>query len=206
LRSRARYVLALLRRDIILRTYAPGDHLVEEALSERYDVSRQPVREAIRVLDAEGYVVIAPHRGATVAVVDADEARDVLVVRAAVGQLCALRAAQNASAADADRLADIVRRGRAAHRAGDLRDETALDTAYLSCLASLSASDALAQTLRQLCDTIEWLFEAHGARWDDVWRGYAAVTGAIAVGDAESAAALMRSELTDRIVDYRFRE
>jgi DNA-binding GntR family transcriptional regulator len=54
-------------RDAILRgVFSPGHHLREDELAARMQVSRGPVREALAVLEREGLVNVAPHRGATV--------------------------------------------------------------------------------------------------------------------------------------------
>ncbi|MGH3680478.1 MAG: GntR family transcriptional regulator, partial [Natronosporangium sp.] len=60
-------VVEELRRRIVNGGYAPGDRLTEDRLAEAFGVSRNPVREAIRVLEAEGFVVAQPRRSAVVA-------------------------------------------------------------------------------------------------------------------------------------------
>jgi DNA-binding GntR family transcriptional regulator len=47
--------------------YEPGDRLTEERLAVDFGVSRNPVREAIRVLEAKGFLLAQPRRGAVVA-------------------------------------------------------------------------------------------------------------------------------------------
>ena len=56
-----------LRRAILARRHKPGERLVEESLSAELGVSRIPIREALRVLAAEGLVEMQPRRGASVA-------------------------------------------------------------------------------------------------------------------------------------------
>ena len=46
--------------------YAPGDRIREEAIAEQLEVSRGPVREALRILERDAVVRIQPHRGAHV--------------------------------------------------------------------------------------------------------------------------------------------
>ena len=60
-------VLAELRRRIIAADYRPGERLTEDRLAEDFGVSRNPVREALRVVEAEGFVELQPRRGAVVA-------------------------------------------------------------------------------------------------------------------------------------------
>jgi DNA-binding GntR family transcriptional regulator len=63
---------------------APGDRLPERELTERYGVARHSVRAALRALAAEGLVVIEPHRGASVARLDADGIRSLFELRTAL--------------------------------------------------------------------------------------------------------------------------
>jgi DNA-binding GntR family transcriptional regulator len=59
----------------------PGGALRQELLAERFGVSRIPVREALRRLEAEGLVVVYPNRGAYVSRLDADELREIYDLR-----------------------------------------------------------------------------------------------------------------------------
>ena len=61
------FVLAELRRAIIAGDFLPGQPLRQNALADRFGVSRVPVREAFKVLESEGQVVYEPHRGHKVA-------------------------------------------------------------------------------------------------------------------------------------------
>lgn len=56
-----------IAQDIAARRYAPGDHLSEEALAAGYEVSRTPVRGALRLLAAQGLISHRPNSGYTVA-------------------------------------------------------------------------------------------------------------------------------------------
>lgn len=69
-------------RDAILRgQFAPGQHLREDQLAARLQVSRGPVREAFATLEREGLVDVAPHRGATVVQLTPDDLLDVYSLR-----------------------------------------------------------------------------------------------------------------------------
>jgi DNA-binding GntR family transcriptional regulator len=89
-------VYSHLRAGILDNTYPPGSALPEEAMAASLQVSRVPVREALRRLSAEGLVVIRPRQGATVSELTSKqfldayqvrEALEVLAVRLAVPQL-----------------------------------------------------------------------------------------------------------------------
>jgi DNA-binding GntR family transcriptional regulator len=55
-----------IRRAIVEGRFRPGQRLVEKNLGEEFEVSRTPVREALRELEAEGLVVSLPNKGSAV--------------------------------------------------------------------------------------------------------------------------------------------
>ena len=80
-----------LRSKIISGEYEPGAVMRQEEIASRYDVSRMPVREAMRRLEAEGLVEQRPHRGVIVADLDADDAYDLFQIRAYLESYAARR-------------------------------------------------------------------------------------------------------------------
>lgn len=76
------YVEDYLRAAIMDGQYQPGARLVEREICELLNVSRPPVREALRKLEAEKLIATAPHRGPVVAAVTAQEAREIYELRA----------------------------------------------------------------------------------------------------------------------------
>ena len=86
-------IAELLRDAIISGEYKPRERLIEAELSQRYNVSRTPVREAIRNLAAAGLVTVEPYKGAVVADIDVDEIREIYTVRVALEGLATRLAA-----------------------------------------------------------------------------------------------------------------
>lgn len=86
-RSKTQYALGRLRRDLELGEVSPGDALRQTNLAERYGVSPTPVREALRILEAEGTVQRSPHKGATVAQSSERSIEDLYRLRAATESL-----------------------------------------------------------------------------------------------------------------------
>ena len=129
--SGARAVYDVLRTQIIDGTLAPDERLSEPALASRLGVSRTPVREALRRLEAETLVVEQPTGGVRVAPLDVADARQVYEVRARLEGLLARRAAErvagsdgrsrseDAGTADAD---DVARLGRLVELMDAVRD------------------------------------------------------------------------------------
>jgi DNA-binding GntR family transcriptional regulator len=88
--------------------YAPGDRIREEALAEEFAVSRGPVREALRLLEADAVVRILPNRGAHVTQLSIKEVGDIFEIRRELsGAMIARLSAEEAAALAASMEADI---------------------------------------------------------------------------------------------------
>lgn len=70
-----------LRDEIIAGIYKPRERLIEEELSDRFFVSRTPIREALKQLESAGLVTIEPYKGAFIADKDLNEIRDIYELR-----------------------------------------------------------------------------------------------------------------------------
>lgn len=119
------HVYARLQNLLISRTFAPGDHLPEEALAQRLSVSRGPVREALQRLHHDGWVTLKPRHGAFVAHPTPRQVEEFFEARAMVESAATALAAQRCSAEEAaallqvcdDAVADLTRGAAAEHMA-----------------------------------------------------------------------------------------
>lgn len=91
-----------LREAIISGSLKPGDRLLQEELAERLGVSRMPVREALRRLEAEGLVVLQPYRGALVADLSSLELQEIYEIRIALETLALQLGVPNMGASTLD--------------------------------------------------------------------------------------------------------
>lgn len=89
-----------IRRRILTGEYPPGHSLTTSVLSEEIGLSRTPVRDALRQLEADGLVIIRTHLGASVKSMDATEFREWCVVRLALEGYSAGLAAENRTEGD----------------------------------------------------------------------------------------------------------
>jgi len=87
-------VFRTLREAILQGELKPGERLMEIQLANRLGVSRTPIREAIRMLELEGLVIMIPRKGAIVAEITEKNLIDVLEVRRVLEQLAAELAAE----------------------------------------------------------------------------------------------------------------
>lgn len=93
-----------LERDIVTGVLKPGDKLDERSLSERFGVSRTPVREALQTLAGSGLVATMPRRGTIVASITVGELIEMFEVMAELEAMCARLAARRMPRADIDNL------------------------------------------------------------------------------------------------------
>ncbi|ORA15814.1 hypothetical protein BST14_11190 [Mycobacterium arosiense ATCC BAA-1401 = DSM 45069] len=91
--GRSQLAYRLIRRAIAEGEFEPGSRLVEQRIGEMFDLSRTPVREALRALAADGLVTIERNRGAIVATMSETDIRDQYELRARLESLAAERAA-----------------------------------------------------------------------------------------------------------------
>ncbi|MFD9905159.1 GntR family transcriptional regulator [Streptomyces sp. NPDC059063] len=191
MRIPAHSVCTAIRDDIVSGVYERGTRLTEELLARRYGVSRVPVREALRTLEAEGFVVTRRHAGACVAEPTEQEAADLLEVRALLEPLAAARAAQRRTEAHLKVLRGLVRLGQERARRGGTEDLRSLDGWFHETLAQASTSPGLIALLTQLRHKIAWMYVTDvPAAPMETWNGHAAVVDAVARGDADRARAL----------------
>jgi DNA-binding GntR family transcriptional regulator len=111
-------VAARLRSMVFERQLAPGQWIEEKALAHAWAISRTPLREALKVLAAEGLVELVPQRGCRVVELSDDDADDLFPVMALLEGRCALQAAAKATDADIAELRhlhDELERHAAAH-------------------------------------------------------------------------------------------
>ena len=90
-------VFNTLRQSILRGELKPGKRLMEIQLANQLGVSRTPIREAIRMLELEGLVIMIPRKGAQVAKITEKDLNDVLEVRLGLEELAARFACERIS-------------------------------------------------------------------------------------------------------------
>ncbi len=118
-KTRAEELRLQLADEIVRGVYAPGAPLDETRIANRFNVSRTPVREAIRLLAASGLVEVRPHRAAVVARPDANQLANMFEAMAGLEALCAGFAAERMTTQERRALEDIHERLRVLIQSGD---------------------------------------------------------------------------------------
>ena len=112
-------VAAHLREMILKGATPPGQRLNELRLAQEFSLSRSPIREAFRMLAAEGLVAITPRRGAWVRPISVEELRDVFEVRS-LFELFALTRAGEVNASGQAHMQALLREAKAALEQGNV--------------------------------------------------------------------------------------
>lgn len=148
-RTKREIALTLLRDAIVGGELAPGTRLVLEDLARTFDLSLTPIREALPILEAEGFITQHPHRGAVVAPLDRDEVLELYATRRAVEALAARHGVPRVTADDLAAMADLLAHLEAF--AGDWEGFLDLDKRFHLVLYRAAGS-------RRWVDTIETLW------------------------------------------------
>lgn len=179
-------VVEELRRRIIQCDYAPGHRLTEGRLARDFGVSRNPVREAIRVLEREGFLISHPRRSAVVAQISVQDVEDIFDVRLSLEVLAAQLAAQRVQPDGAATLDRLLIDAASAQTVAEL---AALNTAFHAEICRLAGNTLLAGIMESLHDRLEWIYrQSAEIRAPHSWAEHEALATAVRAGDAEAAA------------------
>lgn len=180
-----------LRQAIFSGKFTPGQRLVEEQLAAELGVSRNPVGEALRVLQAEGLVEINPRRGATVTRISDEEAREIVELRASLEGLCARLATRRCNAGDRAEIAELLGRGETASAADDGEALGRLHAEVHQLMARIGRNRHLNGFVQSLRDKTQWLYSTSLSwRARQSWAEHAAILSAVSAGDEELASIL----------------
>lgn len=135
----------------------PGERLVEQALADEFNVSRIPVREALRVLQTEGLVTTLPRRGALVARLGRSDLEHLYDVRAALEVLAFRLAAERATPQHVKQLERIVKRTLAAANRHDHVEATRLNAEFHEVVIVAAGNPYLSSTYGSLTGRLRWL-------------------------------------------------
>jgi DNA-binding GntR family transcriptional regulator len=189
-------VLTEIRRLIVSGELAPGAPVRQEAVAERLGVSRVPVREALKVLEGEGHVVYAAHRGYVVAELSVDDLVEVYRLRELLEAEAIRVAVPRLSDADVESIASAARDVDAAGRRGDLVEMTACNRDFHFLVFDAAGMPRLSRTLRQLWDATDVYravyFAGNGNR-ARVHADHAAMLDALRARDVRAAIAAQKA-------------
>jgi DNA-binding GntR family transcriptional regulator len=171
----------------------PGQHVVETDLARQLGVSRQPIREALHRMEAEGWVDLRPSQGAFIHVPTDEEVEELFHVRVLLEAETARLAAQNATKEQADRLREISREESAAAQASDLETMAGANIAFHQEVAAIADNAVLAELAGIIGRRVQWYFRMTApALSQGFWTERGQLIDAIEAGDTELAEFLSR--------------
>ena len=143
-------VFNTLRRAILKGELKPGERLMEIALADKLGVSRTPIREAIRKLELEGLVVMAPRKGAKVASITERDLNDVLEVRKGMEVLAISLACKRITGEELDKLEAIEQSFQILIESGNLTELAEMDVKFHDTIYQATNNQRLVQLLNNL--------------------------------------------------------
>jgi DNA-binding GntR family transcriptional regulator len=196
-------VLERLRALILTGEYGPEERLIEEQLAERLGVSRTPVRQALTMLEAEGLVEIAPHRGATVCTFSFEDVWDIYDLRAVLEGHAARRAAGRIEGPELERLRELADgmeglAGRFEDHEEEIRALVALNQEFHGTIVEASRNRRLQRLINRTVE-IPLMFKAffwytpHERVISNHY--HRQILGALQNGDADRAEIIMREHV-----------
>lgn len=176
----------------------PGDRLMEIQLAEELGISRTPVREAIRKLEMEGFVVMLPRRGTYVADISLKDITEIYEIRISLDMLAASLAAERIND---DELEEMDRQLLLTSKydiARDMDKIVACDSVFHDVLYRAARNERLVSIINNLRDQLTNMrgrSMAQPGRLAETLTEHRILLDAIASRDAEAAAAAARSHI-----------
>jgi DNA-binding GntR family transcriptional regulator len=190
-----------VRKMIVEGALPPGTRLNERDLCASLGVSRTPLREALKVLVAEGLVEHHPNRGAAVAVLNRQEVSDMFdllgCLEAYAGELACARITPEQLThigALTDEMADC-------HRRGDLPEYYELNRKIHNTINEIACNSALSQTyiaLNRRVQALRFRSNHDPKKWEHAMQDHRQMIKALEARDGQQLAAVMRSHLMEK--------
>ena len=188
----------MLADEIVRGDIGPGVTLDEVSLAERFSVSRTPVREAIRQLEAIGFAEARPHRGAVVPHFTPDKLTEMFIVMAEMEALCARFAAANTGDEARAALAKGHQDCKSAAETGDIDAYQESNRHFHEAIYAMSDNAFLAEVTRGVRNRVAPFRKAqfnHAGRLMGSVSEHERIVQAIFAGDGDEAATRMREHM-----------
>lgn len=144
-----------LRNAIVSQVLKSGERLMETELADEMGVSRTPVREAIRKLELEGYVVMIPRKGAYVAGLSIKDVNEVFEIRGALEALAAGLAASRATAEEIEEMEHNLAQEAVHFESSDLLKTIEVDTKFHELIYKASRNNRLLEMIKDLREQVQ---------------------------------------------------
>lgn len=197
-------VLVALRQAIVSGDLRPGEQVRQEALAERFGVSRVPLREALKILEGEGSVAYVPRRGYFVTELSLADLLEVYRIREILEAEAVRVGLPEMTDADVAEVSDAVDDCERASRDGDLVAMTAANRRLHFGLFAAAGMPRLERQIRILWDATDLyrsVYYGEAANRGAVEAEHRAILAAVRVRDVNQVVALL-DEHRDHAVDH----
>ncbi|HSG96080.1 MAG TPA: GntR family transcriptional regulator [Afifellaceae bacterium] len=195
-----------LRRMIVDGDLEPGGKVPEKALTERFGVSRTPVREALKVLAAEGYIRLIPNRGSVVAELTMEDLEEAFPVIAALEGAAGELACGNASDDEIAAIRKLNDTMHAAYEAGDMPRYFELNQKIHAAILAAARNPLLLSHHRKVAQLVQRArYQANRApaRWREAVVEHDAIIAALEARDGARLGRLMKEHLEHKLEALR---
>lgn len=186
----------LLAEQIIDGTYPPGSKLEERSLAEKFNVSRTPIREALRELGSRGLVEVMPRRGVVVASIGVKELAKLLEADCELEALCARRAAECMTAMEKKELEFIYEQSAGFAEKGDTAGYLENNRQFHALILAGAHNEVLVEMVTDLRERLAPFRQAQAQVHDRLTVSHdehEPIVRAILGGDSEAAYNAMRN-------------
>ncbi|WP_197739749.1 GntR family transcriptional regulator [Mycolicibacterium sp. P1-18] len=177
------FVRDAIRDRISDGTYPPGTRLVERDLAADFEVSRLPVREALRMLNTEGFVEMLATRGVIVRQLSRVDVEELFDVREALETTAFGKAAERATKDDVRRLEALARKAERAVETGDRDTVHACNVEFHDLVPEMARNKFLVQMLEPIEGRLHWI-NLQNDEPDVLWAEHRIMLQALIAGDA----------------------
>lgn len=187
-----------LRDAIVSGVLKPGERLMEIQLAEELGVSRTPVREAIRKLELEGFVVMLPRRGTYVSDISLKDINEVFEVRTALDVLAAGLAAERITDEETEELERLLVEIAEHIKSGDMDKIVETDEDFHDVLYKASRNERLVgiiNNLRELLQRFRTVSMSYPGRLTNTLDEHRRLVEAISQRDMETAQQIAREHM-----------
>lgn len=185
---------------------AAGERISERDLCARFEVSRTPLREALKVLAAEGWVRLTPNRGASAAGLTVEDMEEAFPVMGALEALAGELACANATDAEIEAVLALHHEMRARWRDGDRPAYFRLNERIHLAIAESAKNPTLAQMQRGLDGRVRrgrYQANISRKRWDQAMAEHEEIAAALSRRDGPRLATTLRRHLANKLTALR---
>jgi DNA-binding GntR family transcriptional regulator len=195
--------LATHLRDMIMEgVLKPGEKVQEQELSNRFQVSRTPIREALRVLAAEGLLTLTPNRGARIALSTEEEIEELYPLIGALEGLAGELACARITDAEIKRIEELHRKMVAHYRSAEFVASKKLNREIHEAIFAAAGNASLTSFYRNLMirtHSIRYFVRKSPERWQEAIDDHEQIMAALRDRDGARLGQILREHLQHKV-------